>query len=81
MSASSLLVSLRACTFSAGRSGLQSFPIGEEKLISMAKQVFETSSGQKDASVLADDFRFEFPIVSLSKEVCHRTPNPSTVSV
>lgn len=48
---------------------LQSFPIGEEKLISLAKQVFETSSGQKDASVLADDFRFEFPIISRSKQV------------
>lgn len=44
--------------------------MGEEKLINLAKQVFETSSGQKDASVLADDFRFEFPIVSLSKQVC-----------
>lgn len=35
----------------------------------MAKQVFETSSGQKDPSALSDDFRFEFPIISLSKKV------------
>lgn len=48
---------------------LQSFPIGEQELISKAKQVFETSSGQKDPSVLADNFRMEFPIVSLGKEV------------
>lgn len=48
---------------------LQNFQIGEEKLISMAKQLFGSSSGQKDPSVLSDDFRFEFPIVSLSKEV------------
>ncbi|KAL3149571.1 hypothetical protein ABBQ32_002347 [Trebouxia sp. C0010 RCD-2024] len=46
----------------------KSFLIGEEKLISMAKHVFETSSGQKDASVLSDDFRFEFPIISLSRK-------------
>ncbi|KAL0054639.1 hypothetical protein WJX82_000353 [Trebouxia sp. C0006] len=46
----------------------QNFQIGEEKLISMAKQLFGSSSGQKDPSVLSDDFRFEFPIVSLSKE-------------
>lgn len=49
--------------------GVQSFPISEQELISKAKQVFETSSGQKDPSVLSDDFRFEFPIVSLSKAV------------
>lgn len=48
---------------------LQNFQIGEEKLIGMAKQLFGSSSGQKDPSVLSDDFRFEFPIVSLSKEV------------
>lgn len=54
---------------------LQNFQIGEEKLISMAKQLFGSSSGQKDPSALSDDFRFEFPIVSLSKEVsiyCHK---------
>lgn len=54
---------------------LQNFQIGEEKLISMAKHLFGSSSGQKDPSALSDDFRFEFPIVSLSKEVstyCHK---------
>ncbi len=48
---------------------MQNFSIGEEKLISMAKQLFKSSSGQKDPSALSDDFRFEFPIISLSKEV------------
>ena len=48
---------------------LQNFSIGEDKLISLAKQVFKTDSGQKDASVLSDNFRFEFPIVSLGKKV------------
>lgn len=37
----------------------------------MAKQLFNNSSGQKDPSALTEDFRFEFPIVSLSKEVSH----------
>ena len=48
---------------------LQNFSIGEDKLISLAKHMFETQSGQKDHSVLSDDFRFEFPIVSLDKKV------------
>ena len=52
--------------------GLQNFSISEQELISKAKQVFDTESGQKDSSVLSDDFRFEFPIVSLSKEVGQR---------
>ncbi len=41
---------------------------GEEKLITRAKDVFATMTGVKDDSVLADDFRFEFPVVSLDKE-------------
>ena len=48
---------------------LQTSPFSEQELISKAKQVFDTASGQKDPSVLSDNFRFEFPIVSLSKEV------------
>ena len=78
--ASFYLVS-RLVSSQLGLCWLQSFSIGEEKLISMAKHVFETSSGQKDSSVLADDFRFEFPIVSLSKEVGHHSSNPGIVSV
>ena len=74
MLALSCLIVSRLVSSQLGFLWLQSFPIGEEKLISMAKQVFETSSGQKDASVLSEDFRFEFPIVSLSKEVCHHGP-------
>lgn len=48
---------------------LQTSPFSEQELISKAKQVFDTASGQKDPSVLSDSFRFEFPIISLSKEV------------
>lgn len=48
---------------------MQNFSIGEERLISLAKKLFDSDSGQKDPSLLTDDFRFEFPIVSLSKQV------------
>ena len=47
----------------------ESFPYDEETLVARAKEVFlETMTGVKDESVLADNFRFEFPIVSLDKE-------------
>lgn len=46
----------------------ETFPYDEATLIARAKEVFETMTGLKDESVLADDFRFEFPIVSLDKE-------------
>ena len=36
---------------------------GEDQLIARAKEVFETMTGVKDDSVLAPDFRFEFPVV------------------
>ena len=41
---------------------------GEDQLIARAKDVFATMTGVKDDSVLAEDFRFEFPVVSLDKE-------------
>jgi hypothetical protein len=44
------------------------FPIPPEQLIQRAKAVFETDTGVKDDSVLADNFRFEFPVVSLDRE-------------
>ena len=47
----------------------KSFPIPAEKLIEKAKQVYKANSGVDDPSLLADDFRFEFPVVSLAKEV------------
>ena len=47
----------------------KSFPISAEKLIEKAKQVYKANSGVDDPSLLADDFRFEFPVVSLAKEV------------
>ena len=46
----------------------KSFPIQPEKLIEKAKQVYKANSGVDDPSLLADDFRFEFPVVSLAKE-------------
>ena len=48
---------------------LQSFPIGEEQLIQHAKDLFAAGSGVDDDTLLADNFRFEFPVISLDKEV------------
>ena len=36
----------------------QDFPIGEEKLIELAKTLHETGTGVKDDSLLAPDFRW-----------------------
>ncbi len=47
----------------------KNFPISSEKLIEMAKRVYKANSGVEDPSLLADDFRFEFPVVSLAKKV------------
>jgi hypothetical protein len=44
------------------------FPFTAEQLIEKAKQVHATDTGIQDDSVLAPDFRFEFPIVKLSRE-------------
>jgi hypothetical protein len=46
----------------------ETFPVSADALIERAKSVFETKTGLEDDSVLSDDFRFEFPIVSLDKE-------------
>ena len=35
----------------------QDFPIGEEKLIELAKRLHETGTGMRDESLLAPDFR------------------------
>ncbi len=48
---------------------LQEFPISEDKLIELAKELFAKESGLKDESLLADGFRFEFPVVSLDRQV------------
>ena len=45
------------------------FPIPPEKLIAKAQQLLRDGSGVKQPELLADNFRFEFPIVSLSKKV------------
>lgn len=45
-----------------------SFPIAADDLITLAQKVFhETNTGITDDSVLSEDFRFEFPIVSLDR--------------
>ena len=46
-----------------------SFPIPPEKLISLAQDVYKQNSGVDNPELLAPDFRFEFPVVSLAKEV------------
>ena len=45
------------------------FPIAEDKLISLAQEVFKSNSGVDNPDLLSDDFRFEFPVVSLAKKV------------
>lgn len=45
------------------------FHISSERLIEMAKRVYKANSGVDDPSLLAEDFRFEFPVVSLAKKV------------
>ena len=47
----------------------KSFTIPADKLIERAKQVYNANSGVDDPSLLADNFRFEFPVVSLAKQV------------
>ena len=47
----------------------KSFNIPADKLIEKAKQVYKANSGVDDPSLLADKFRFEFPVVSLAKQV------------
>ncbi|CAK0787604.1 hypothetical protein CVIRNUC_010826 [Coccomyxa viridis] len=46
----------------------KSFHIPADKLIETAKQVYKANSGVDDPSLLADNFRFEFPVVSLAKQ-------------
>lgn len=45
------------------------FSIAAEKLIELAQKVFKANSGVDNPDLLADDFRFEFPVVSLAKKV------------
>jgi hypothetical protein len=47
----------------------QHFPIPPERLVELAQQLFKVNSGVGDAALLTDDFRFEFPFISLSKDV------------
>jgi hypothetical protein len=45
-------------------------PLPPSELIALAQKIFqEEDGGIGNPSRLADDFRFEFPIVSLDKEV------------
>ncbi len=46
----------------------------------LAKKVhFETDNGVTDPSVLADDFRFEFPIIKLDRETYLKTVSGFTL--
>ena len=45
------------------------FPIAQDRLISLAQEVFKSNSGVDNPDLLSDDFRFEFPVVSLAKKV------------
>ena len=47
----------------------QTFAIPEERLIELAKELFAKDAGVGDESLLAPDFRFEFPVISLDREV------------
>jgi hypothetical protein len=47
----------------------ENFPIPPEELIALAQKIFKAGSGVEDPSALSDDFRFEFPVVSLTKKV------------
>ena len=47
----------------------QSFPIPADELIVKAKKLEAAFGGALDDSLLAPDFRFEFPVVSLAREV------------
>ena len=48
---------------------LQNFPIPADELIAKAKKLEAAFGGALDDSLLAPDFRFEFPVVSLAREV------------
>ncbi len=43
------------------------FPIAADRLVELARAAFATQTGIDDESVLADDFRFEFPVISLAR--------------
>jgi hypothetical protein len=47
----------------------QNFPIPADELIEKAKQLEAAFGGALDDSLLAPDFRFEFPVISLAREV------------
>ena len=57
----------------------KSFNIPADKLIETAKQVYKANSGVDDPSLLADNFRFEFPVVSLAKQVSSLAATPVPV--
>ena len=49
---------------------MQAFPIAPEKLIELAKKIYlEDEVGRKKPELLADNFRFEFPVVKLNRQV------------
>ncbi|KAL4445782.1 hypothetical protein ABPG77_008981 [Micractinium sp. CCAP 211/92] len=55
-------------------------PAPADELVELAKKVhFETDNGVTDPSVLADDFRFEFPIIKLDRETYLKTVSGFTL--
>ena len=50
------------------------FSIPERELIDKARYILDHGIGVEDSSVLADEFRFEFPVISLDKKVRSRPP-------
>ncbi|KAL4425831.1 hypothetical protein ABPG75_009847 [Micractinium tetrahymenae] len=50
------------------------FPFTADQLVALAQKVhFETENGVKDPAVLADDFRFEFPIIKFDRATYLKT--------
>ena len=47
-----------------------SFPLSANRLITLAQELFATDTGVAEGAdaLLADDFRFDFPVISLPKE-------------
>ena len=53
-----------------GTPSSNSFPLSANRLITLAQDLFATDTGVAEGAddLLADDFRFEFPVISLPKD-------------
>lgn len=54
--------------FLADGEGIPYFPLKEAELIDLCKKVVEANFGTKTPDLLADDFKFRFPVVELDKD-------------